>query len=456
MFRLIFLLPVREFPQVTPFRILLAWMLALFIPALARLWHYLPDIELSTFGLAVQLGVMGLSVTAIILAVTILHRPRALPLLLMAIPYGILVSQIAYYLIYFAGWLSSETWAEYWLVWGFTLLPVFIICLRVFTNHALGNFGHGLTVFITYLLFLFLIDTNALFYSAFEITYDEPAAEEQAPERVDVEKLYYAQAVLMEQQLANLRNGDPERMEVFALLGAGYPQQGVFLREVRNVEKILNTQYSPAGTVILANSQTEPEAYPMLNQRNLDASLQAIAQKMNTGQDILFLFLTSHGSEDMISSSYWWERRNLTATALAQSLETAAIKNIVLVVSACKSGSFIDELQGEGRLIITAAADDANSFGCSNEAEWTWWGRAFFEQSLRKEPDFRVAFEQAVGIIETWEDEGNHTPSKPQISLGSQMSEHLDRFVAQENARCKIALGQGQEICLSDIWSPRK
>jgi hypothetical protein len=35
-------------------------------------------------------------------------------------------------------------------------------------------------------------------------------------------------------------------------------------------------------------------------------------------------------------------------------------------------------------LIITAAAADKPSFGCTDDADFTYFGRAFFDESLRQ------------------------------------------------------------------------
>lgn len=62
---------------------------------------------------------------------------------------------------------------------------------------------------------------------------------------------------------------------------------------------------------------------------------------------------------------------------LKDALDKSGIRWKVIVISACYSGSFIPALQDDNTLIITASAADRTSFGCENEADYTYFGRAF-------------------------------------------------------------------------------
>ena len=43
-------------------------------------------------------------------------------------------------------------------------------------------------------------------------------------------------------------------------------------------------------------------------------------------------------------------------------------------------------------LVMSAARADRNSHGCSHEAGWTFFGKAYFDEALRKTRDFQEAF----------------------------------------------------------------
>lgn len=95
------------------------------------------------------------------------------------------------------------------------------------------------------------------------------------------------------------------------------------------------------------------------------------------------------------------------------------------MVSACYSGSFIDELQGDHTLVISAAAHDRTSFGCSNEAAFTYFGGAFFDRALRTETAFIAAFETARELVAARERAEGITPSLPQIAVGAAIRDKL-------------------------------
>ena len=106
-------------------------------------------------------------------------------------------------------------------------------------------------------------------------------------------------------------------------------------------------------------------------------------------------------------------------------LDESNVKWRVVIVSACYSGSFIDDLASPTTLVITAAASDRASFGCSNENEWTYFGRAYFEQALKQTGSLTSAFEIAKEIIAAREIVENKEASLPQLSLGDEIKTHL-------------------------------
>jgi Peptidase C13 family. len=94
----------------------------------------------------------------------------------------------------------------------------------------------------------------------------------------------------------------------------------------------------------------------------------------------------------------------------------------VIVISSCYSGSFIPALQNDNTLIITASAADRQSFGCSNEAEYTYFGRAFFDQAMREQTSIQAAFNETKATVAKWEAAQGFEPSEPQWSMGKNMA----------------------------------
>jgi hypothetical protein len=177
-------------------------------------------------------------------------------------------------------------------------------------------------------------------------------------------------------------------------------------------------------------------------------ALQAIAARMDREQDILFLFLTSHGSQnhELSLNQNGMDLQGLRATELSALLKESGIRWKVVVVSACYSGGFIDPLQDERTLVIAAARRDRRSFGCADENDFTYFGRAFFKESLPKSRSFVEAFRRAEVLVRDWERKDASGPatagnaaakttdenqSLPQISNASAIDTHLKRWWAQ-------------------------
>lgn len=62
------------------------------------------------------------------------------------------------------------------------------------------------------------------------------------------------------------------------------------------------------------------------------------------------------------------------------------------MISACYSGGFIPALKDERTLIMTASEANKVSFGCSEEADFTYFGNALFAQALNQTDDLQKAF----------------------------------------------------------------
>ena len=117
---------------------------------------------------------------------------------------------------------------------------------------------------------------------------------------------------------------------------------------------------------------------------NFAAAVRAIARVMDRQEDVLVLFLTSHGSTDGIALRLPGLVSNgLAPEDVAAVLDREGIRNRIVVVSACYSGVFVKPLANDNTIVLTAADDKSTSFGCSSEREWTYFGDAFFNQHLK-------------------------------------------------------------------------
>jgi len=131
----------------------------------------------------------------------------------------------------------------------------------------------------------------------------------------------------------------------------------------------------------------------------------------------------------------------LSAKELGKLLKDSGIRWKVVVISACYSGGFIDVIKDEYTLVITASRHDRRSFGCADENDFTYFGRAFFKESLAQSDSFQDAFRNATRLIKEWEDKdfkdesageaGTEKYSSPQMSSTRSIDKQLKRWWAQ-------------------------
>lgn len=273
--------------------------------------------------------------------------------------------------------------------------------------------------------------------------YVDPEADEKAAVRRErIERALYTQNELLQQAAGSVAEGDPEKIELYFAGVAGYSDQDVFLKEVRFIRDLLDKQYETAGrSVILANHTDTLDDTPLATRLSMERTLSAVAEKMNPDQDILFIYLTSHGSEnhELHLQQNGLALPDLSAERFGEIVKALPVKWKVVAVSACFSGGFIPHLAGDDTLVMTAAAKDRTSFGCSDTSDMTYFGRAYFKESLPEADSFEEAFRQAVKLIEEWENEDMEKDkeiehSKPQIAIGARIGEYLPKWRADKHS----------------------
>jgi hypothetical protein len=248
------------------------------------------------------------------------------------------------------------------------------------------------------------------------------------------EEAFYRQPELLRDELAALQPGRKGVVDVYLVAMAGWGSQDVFKREVDSVAQLFRERFDAEGHVVaLVNNPSTALVQPMASATGLKAALHRVAEVMDRDEDVLVIFLTSHGSPDhQVSMQNGPLRLNsVTPAKLRALLDESGIRNRVVVVSSCYSGGFVPALQGDDTLVIAAAAPDRTSFGCDNEADWTYFGKAYFDEALRKTRSFIQAFEIAKPVIEEREKAQRFDPSQPQMSVGSAIRGKLDELERQ-------------------------
>jgi Peptidase C13 family len=244
----------------------------------------------------------------------------------------------------------------------------------------------------------------------------------------EAETVFAHQADLLKQQVSALIEQRPNTIDLYAIGMAADGHENVFRNEVLFLEKLLSARFDNQNRFIhLINTFETTEKQTLATARNLNMALSALSSKMDKQEDILLLYVTTHGGRDHQLSV---QLSNLPMTQIRPEqldafLDQSQIKHQIIVISACYSGGFIEPLKNENRMIITAASKDRTSFGCGAESEITWFGNAFWAKAMNETRDFEKAFIQARSTIAGWEKREKQTPSQPQIYVGNQMRKHL-------------------------------
>ena len=243
---------------------------------------------------------------------------------------------------------------------------------------------------------------------------------------LDIERTYVRQERLVRQAVEAVRPSVPDEEEIYFVGFASYDDQNVFENETRHVAALFREQFDAGDrSVLLVNSRKTVKELPFANGHNLAAVLRGVAGKMGP-EDILFLHMTSHGSSDHKFTVDFANLRlhDLSAAELGRIIDGAALPWRVVVVAACYSGGYIEPLKSPRTMVITASRADRTSFGCKHGREYTYFGEAFYRDSLAG-ADFVTAFENARDIVVAREGREELTPSEPQIWIGAEMAGKL-------------------------------
>ncbi|MCP5201798.1 MAG: hypothetical protein H6977_17515 [Gammaproteobacteria bacterium] len=289
---------------------------------------------------------------------------------------------------------------------------------------AAGSYAGGLAAIA------FVLPQAALFYRP-----------QPATPTIDVEGVYYHQAGLLDAALAGLAAPVPGRVDVYFLAVAPYAGQDVFLREVRAARSIVEHRLGLHDhTLLLVNHPETRDTLPLANLPNLSRALARLGQVIDRDEDMVFVYLTSHGDDDATLAADFAgiAPNDIHGDDLRAALDAAGIRWRVVVISACYSGSFVAPLRSPDTLLITAAAADRSSFGCSHENAWTYFGEAFFADALGRTTDLAAAAELARSAIAAREAREGLEASQPQIVSGTRIGAQLARWqeeLGTEHAR---------------------
>jgi len=245
------------------------------------------------------------------------------------------------------------------------------------------------------------------------------------------------QRSLLHTEIARLVPRKKDATNIYALGIAGWADQDVFLKELDGALAAISAVLPIRGHwVRLVNHRETLENLPLANQRNFAAAVHALGEILDKESDVLLLLMTSHGEPGGFGLRLPSEVvTQLTPQEVAAVLNREGIKNRVVIVSACYSGTFVPPLANDNTIVLTASDAKSTSFGCAPERDWTYFGDALFRQSMRPGRDFQRAFDNARVLIQGWELMDRARPSNPQAHFGPALVARLaPLFQAQQAA----------------------
>jgi hypothetical protein len=209
---------------------------------------------------------------------------------------------------------------------------------------------------------------------------------------------------------AELSSIPPQRPGVVDtyILVASLWNDPVFEKEAKEAAAILGRHFDATDRTIILSAGQGPgaaRAYPTADPNNLQAALAKLGKVADPNEDLVVVFITSHGAPN--GTVALQEKGRLgggwTPLQFRSAIAAAGIKRKVAIISACFSGNFILPMGDADTAVLTAAAADKTSFGCQPNRDWTYFGDALFNHALRSGAPLLESYDTALNLIDSWE-----------------------------------------------------
>jgi hypothetical protein len=249
----------------------------------------------------------------------------------------------------------------------------------------------------------------------------------------ETERLLFAQPDRIDAAAARMAEARPHRPDVFFVGFAGVAEQKVFAEELKLTERVVTRRYGAVGrSLLLVNDKRDRESHPIATVEGLRRALARVGARMDPAEDVLFLMLTSHGSDapSLSVSNGSWPLEALSGKALREALDASKIRWRVIVISACHSGAFVEPLADPNTIVLAAAARDRSSFGCDDASDLTYFGQALIKDALPQADSLASAFERAKELIAKREQHDKLQASNPQAWYGTAISSYWQQIEA--------------------------
>ena len=202
---------------------------------------------------------------------------------------------------------------------------------------------------------------------------------------------------------------------------AMHSQSKAFRNDVLSAEKAALAADPLAVVFKLNNPAMGQDAdWPYATSENIDRVLRKIGS-LARPQDKVLVLLATHGNVNALAVNFSNQNYpSLNAEFLNRAMVDLRGKPVMVVMSACHSGSFLSPLSGPSRILIAAAAADRSSFGCQFRSTNTYFIDALFNQPELAEQSIAQLMEKAkVDVDQRERKQKLSPPSLPEMVIGN-------------------------------------
>ena len=160
--------------------------------------------------------------------------------------------------------------------------------------------------------------------------------------RVESEEVLAAQPRILYEALTGLEEREPGAPNTYFVGFAGDASQDVFRNDMEAARDVMDERFDTENrSVVLINSPRTVLDTPLATATNLRAALSTVGRLIDPDEDLLVLYLSSHGTADhrLYVNFPPLALQQITPTALARMLQESGIKWKVVIVSACYSAA---------------------------------------------------------------------------------------------------------------------
>lgn len=229
--------------------------------------------------------------------------------------------------------------------------------------------------------------------------------------------------VLLQKQITSAENSlvkDAPARLIFAGF-AMHSQSKAFRNDVLSAEKVA-LAVDPSAVIFKLNNPVigQDADWPYSTSENIEQVLKKIGS-LARPQDKVMVLLATHGNVNALAINFSAQNYPyLNALFLNRVMADLRGKPVMVIMSACHSGSFLAPLGGPSRIVIAAAAADKSSFGCQFQSTNTYFIDALFNQTAPREQSIVQMMDKAKIEVDRREKAQKLSPpSLPDLSIGA-------------------------------------